>query len=220
MDLKLVFAACLIGVLLLAGCPQQEAETTPPAESETTPEANETETPPTTEELCGGIRSNYAMPYSEAEQIATAVGSACDELGDLAGKDHYCNANSGTWWIEPGIVKDGCNPACVVSVDDKSAEINWRCTGALPETEPEEELCTKTGTDYSMGLSRAKQLAEASDCGQRGPLKEPYTCNADTGTWWLDSDIQKPGCYPACVVDVETNATETNWRCTGLVPPE
>ena len=29
--------------------------------------------------------------------------------------------------------KQGCAPACVVNVVTKKAEINWRCTGLLPE---------------------------------------------------------------------------------------
>ncbi|MFA6035554.1 MAG: hypothetical protein WC759_01195 [Candidatus Micrarchaeia archaeon] len=123
------------------------------------------------EELCGGITTNYAMPYSEAEQIASAS-SACSELGSLKGKGHSCNANSGTWWVEPGITKDGCTPACVVFVDNKSAEINWRCTGLLPEntTAPQsildcddKNICTQDGFEDSRCLN--VPVVDGTACG-------------------------------------------------------
>ena len=33
-----------------------------------------------------------------------------------------------------------------------------------------------------------------------------------------DLDIEKAGCNPACVINVETRTAEINWRCTGLLP--
>jgi len=42
-------------------------------------------------------------------------------------------------------------------------------------------------------------------------------CNNYTGTYWIDLDIDKPGCNPACVVDTVTKTAEINWRCTGLI---
>ncbi len=40
------------------------------------------------------------------------------------------NPNSKTWWFDANLnlIKEGCNPACVVSENTKTAEINWRCT--------------------------------------------------------------------------------------------
>ena len=47
------------------------------------------------------------------------------------------NDVSKTWWINlermPELEKDGCNPACVVREENKTAEVNWRCTGAILE---------------------------------------------------------------------------------------
>jgi len=58
-------------------------------------------------------------------------------------------------------------------------------------------------------LKRArKQVAE-------GALKDTATYNESTKTWWIDLDIEKPGCNPACVV-YEDETVEINWRCTGL----
>ena len=44
-----------------------------------------------------------------------------------------------------------------------------------------------------------------------------YFCNEETGTWWIDLEIKKQGCAPACIIDVNTKKAEINWRCTGLV---
>jgi len=82
--------------------------------------------------------------------------------------------------------------------------------------EGEEHCIAPTGE--SMSLFEAMQIAIASECGNR--LKEPYyefsMCNADTGTWWIDLDIKKEGCNPACVVVIETKGASINWRCTGV----
>jgi hypothetical protein len=86
-------------------------------------------------------------------------------------------------------------------------------------TEGEETCVTSGGED--MSLFEAKQIAEASDCVENGTLKDPYyefsMCNADTGTWWIDLDIEREGCSPACVVDIAGETSEINWRCTGLL---
>lgn len=40
------------------------------------------------------------------------------------------NSNSKTWWFDANLnpIKEGCYPACVVSENTKTTEINWRCT--------------------------------------------------------------------------------------------
>jgi hypothetical protein len=72
------------------------------------------------------------MSYDEAVKIAQK--SECTEKGELTA-DHFYNNNSKTWWInlkmKDEFKKEFCNPACVVSEDSKTAEINWRCTGLL-----------------------------------------------------------------------------------------
>jgi len=83
----------------------------------------------------------------------------------------------------------------------------------------EEESCVKTETGEEMTLLEAKQIALRSECIEEGSLTGEYFCNQDTGTWWLDLDIEKPGCAPACVINVSTGEAEINWRCTGLIPP-
>lgn len=78
-----------------------------------------------------------------------------------------------------------------------------------------EEYCSKEGTTYTMTLEKAKQIAINSECGDR--LKETYVCNENTGTYWIDLNIEREGCNPACVVNFETEKAEINWRCTGLI---
>jgi len=79
-----------------------------------------------------------------------------------------------------------------------------------------EEFCQKKGTDIKLSLSEAKEIAIHGQCGDK--LKDTYICNEITGTWWIDLDIEKAGCSPACVINVETKTAEINWRCTGLLP--
>lgn len=66
-----------------------------------------------------------------------------------------------------------------------------------------------------MSLSEAKEIAKNSECGEE--LTGEAFCNSNTGTWWLNLDILKKGCNPACVVNVVTKEAEVNWRCTGLI---
>jgi len=70
---------------------------------------------------------------SEEEAVNIAQESICTEEGDLTDNIMY-NTNTYTWWIDmiPFVEKEICNPACVVNEASKTAEINWRCTGALP----------------------------------------------------------------------------------------
>ena len=80
-----------------------------------------------------------------------------------------------------------------------------------------EDSCQyKKGEDILiLTISDAKSIAKNSECGDR--LKETYVCNEYTGTYWIDLDIEKEGCNPACVVDVETREASINWRCTGAL---
>jgi len=77
--------------------------------------------------------------------------------------------------------------------------------------------CTDIRTGDIMGLGEAVSLARASSCVDEGEIKEEGSCNEVTGTWWLDTDIEREGCSPACVVKISTKEAEINWRCTGLI---
>ena len=57
----------------------------------------------------------------------------CIKGGESISSGIY-NENTKTWWFDANLnaVREGCNPACVVSETLLSAEINWRCTGLIP----------------------------------------------------------------------------------------
>jgi hypothetical protein len=82
-------------------------------------------------------------------------------------------------------------------------------------------LCKKTDSAAQMTLYEAQEIAGKSSCMQDGSIQSSGVCNEQSGTWWIDfkATSQKPGCTPACVVDVETGRAEVNWRCTGLEQP-
>ncbi|MFA6375859.1 MAG: hypothetical protein WCX69_00455 [Candidatus Paceibacterota bacterium] len=80
------------------------------------------------------------MTEAEARAIAE---ESCIKGGAALSAGTY-NENSKTWWFDANLntTKPGCNPACVVSVETKTAEINWRCTGAIPPDSTQETTCT------------------------------------------------------------------------------
>ncbi len=88
------------------------------------------------------------LTKEEALTIAEAS-SDCSMAGVLIDEINY-NANTKTWWIDlervPELEKDGCSPACVVSEETKTAEVNWRCTGLLPKDETADWQTYNNGT--------------------------------------------------------------------------
>jgi len=78
-----------------------------------------------------------------------------------------------------------------------------------------EENCVDQETKSILTLADARQIAIESECGDT--LKDTYVCNENTGTYWIDLDIEKSGCNPACVVNIITREAVINWRCTGLI---
>lgn len=78
-----------------------------------------------------------------------------------------------------------------------------------------EDSC-QDGEGHVLTISDAKNIAKDSECGD--DFKETYMCNENTGTYWIDLEIEKEGCNPACVVNLETRKAEINWRCTGAIP--
>lgn len=106
---------------------------------------------------------------------------------------------------------NGSNGRTPVSVD----------SGSPVDPEPaSSEYCSKLGTEVGMSLDEAVRLAESSECVSEGALKETYFCNDSTGTWWIDLEIDKPGCNPVCVVNVLDKTAKINWRCTGVASPK
>lgn len=83
------------------------------------------------------IEQPAPMTETEARAIAEVT---CIKGGEALGSGYY-NENSKTWWFDANLnaTPAGCNPACVVSGESKTAEINWMCTGAI--SPPTETLC-------------------------------------------------------------------------------
>ncbi|MFA5041594.1 MAG: hypothetical protein WC464_08185 [Bdellovibrionales bacterium] len=75
---------------------------------------------------------NSLLTEAEAREIAE---QSCIKGGESLSAGVY-NENTKTWWYDANLnsTREGCNPACVVNEQMKSAEINWRCTGLI---EPE-----------------------------------------------------------------------------------
>jgi hypothetical protein len=78
-----------------------------------------------------------------------------------------------------------------------------------------EEHCVDKDTQNILSLADARQIAIESECGDR--LEDTYFCNENTGTYWIDLNIEKQGCNPACVIDITTREGVINWRSTGLM---
>ncbi len=78
--------------------------------------------------LCPKI--NSLLSETKARAIAE---KSCIKGGEALSSGTY-NPNSKTWWFDANLnaTRPGCNPACVVSEETNTAEINWRCTGLLP----------------------------------------------------------------------------------------
>ena len=75
--------------------------------------------------------NSNGMSYNEALEIASS--SICAEQGTILNTKQCNPSGTGYWWLDftPTSPKSGCNPACVVDVATKKAEINWRCTGLV-----------------------------------------------------------------------------------------
>jgi|GEM_PF-2447161 len=88
------------------------------------------------EEIRGKIGADTGPILSEEEALRIAGSTQDCTMAGIPGNTALYNPTSKTWWIDlqrmPGLEKDGCNPACVVQEENKTAEVNWRCTGAIP----------------------------------------------------------------------------------------
>lgn len=69
------------------------------------------------------------MTEIQAKVIAE---NTCIKGGESLAPGYY-NEGTKTWWFDANLnaTRESCNPACVVSEDTKTAEINWRCTGLI-----------------------------------------------------------------------------------------
>ena len=89
-------------------------------------------------------------------------------------------------------------------------------TPTIQTTTSTEIYCVSKETGKKMSVSEARKIANNSDIGNQGTLKDTYSCNESTSTWWIDMNptIEQNACNPAYVVNINTKAVEINWRCT------
>ncbi|MBN2517462.1 MAG: hypothetical protein JXB14_01315 [Candidatus Altiarchaeota archaeon] len=126
-----------------------------------------------------------------------------------------CRTPDGRTFIEEVAI---CEDRCGDGFCDDMVCLGEGCPCAeTPESCPED--CAGEETCGEMSISEAIDIATNSDCTADGSLLDTHFCNENTRTWWIDLDIEQPGCAPACVINVDTGEAEINWRCTGLIAP-
>ena len=151
------------------------------------------------------VLSEPTPPSSSPEDLK----ESCYNYQTAEGLKRYC-ATCGD-----GICEQG--EECIASVCQENEEAGIVCGSDCGPLYCEQDcVCRKTGAE-SLYLSSAVRIAQASECVDQGKIKGSHFCNETTGTWWLDLEVDKPGCNPACVVNIETREAEINWRCTGLI---
>ncbi|MFH1685066.1 MAG: hypothetical protein ABH983_02055 [Candidatus Micrarchaeota archaeon] len=106
---------------------------------------------------------------------------------------------------EPLVGGDSDEHGCIGSAGYSWCEEKQKCLRSW------EEPCSS-----KLNASEAREIAMQSDCVSEGNLSDSSEYNNATNTWWIDLEIEKPGCSPACVVSEEKESAEINWRCTGL----
>lgn len=79
-----------------------------------------------------------------------------------------------------------------------------------------EEYCEAKEISVAVTLTDAQNIARNSECGDQ--FKSTYMCDAIAGIWWIDLNIEKEGCNPACAINLETLEAEIDWRCAGAIP--
>ena len=83
-------------------------------------------------------RDSEPNDFTSASELTEAEAKIIAEKTCIKGGESldpgYYNENTKTWWFDANlnVTREGCNPACVVSEETKTAEINWRCTGLTP----------------------------------------------------------------------------------------
>ena len=79
------------------------------------------------------------------------------------------------------------------------------------------ELILSGSVQEEMTLQKALFLAQNSECILYGDLTSNYVYNNITKAWWVELDIPKSACKPACVISEVTKSAEVNWRCNGVL---
>ena len=161
--------------------------------------------------------SQPAISEAAAQTIAEAI---CIKGGGALSSGGTYNSNSNTWWFDANLnaTKTGCNPACVVSAETKTAEINWRCIGAIP---PASNASRSDGgkpvdkTGGAIGTPSGKVL----DLSNRNLEKLPLDIFNQTDLTGLDvSENKLTGALPSQIGNLKKLKTldASNNQMTGI----
>ncbi|HHQ45358.1 MAG TPA: hypothetical protein ENN13_04395 [Candidatus Altiarchaeales archaeon] len=227
--MKKILALLIIASMLLAGCigGGEDTATTTTIKAETTTTIIQAPATTTTEPLLGGDRDEHGCipsagySWCETKQKCLRIWEeSCPGMDELA-----CETDADCIPLP-----SDCHPhVCINLIYRENYESPEVCTMMYDNQAaytPEDCACVdgqcankKLSTGEKITIQKAYEIAENSDCIAEGPLGDVVFYNENTGTWWIDLDVEKPGCAPACVVSEESQTAEINWRCTGLIPP-
>jgi len=155
---------------------------------------------------CAKEGENYSKVYTDRYPTQCCSGLTEWESGMDTRKvvDGKC--------VETGMASGNPVGTCISAGDGICGPLENICNSPndCPAAEPREQ----------MSIERAIEIAKTSQCTDEGSLKtETASYNENSATWWIDLDVKKEGCSPACVVSADGSA-EVNWRCTGLITAE
>ncbi|UCD04306.1 MAG: hypothetical protein JSW73_01560 [Candidatus Woesearchaeota archaeon] len=200
MKKEIIFSLFFILVVLISGCSQQQ-------------EINSFEE-------C--VAAGNPVMESYPRQCMANGKTFVEELSEDEKLMLNCG-NAGGIWIAEVLECEGISEEDCIKLGGTFDECASAC-----RNDPTAEICTLQCVqvcsfikDLDMTLSEAIEIAKDSDCADTGELTKDVMYNAYTKTWWigLDPFEEKPGCNPACVINVETGDAGINWRCTGAIPP-
>jgi hypothetical protein len=138
-------------------------------------------------------------------QARTIAEQTCIKGGEALTSGGIYNENSKTWWFDANLnaTQPGCNPACVVSEQTKTAEVNWRCTGLV---EPDQGTASSTITNFDQCAAAGNPVTESY----------PRQCRAD-GQAFTEQINNKENCPPDCPMFAPPPA---GWCADGeILPP-
>ena len=130
-----------------------------------------------TEEHCTKAGTEVTMALIDAVNIGNMMVSECATVGTLK-ETHVCNEDTGTYWIdlEPFRPQEGCNPACVIDLEAREADVNWRCTGLIQPFTVQD--CEEAGgrTQNIVGMEAPYCLENETDLGPVEGFISPNVC--------------------------------------------
>ena len=180
MHRKTLIVIAFVAVFIMAGCSYWQ-----------------TSGPQSTQNPTSSPAAQTDMTEAEAKIIAE---KNCIKGGEALSAGYY-NENSKTWWFDANLnaTREGCNPACVVSEETKTAEINWRCTGLVTPTEPASDKCgieNCHGLDITCGPNVAEICTEIYMAGDN--CRQFASCQVADGQCKLVRSAKFESCK-ACV---------------------